>query len=160
MQQGFFRASDMVIHDHHAWRDRLLNHLAPARAPGVGKYGGVEMNRNSARLLAQNPQILKRLAKYMAQQCFRNTVLEDFHAGITPYSEAGDYSDVVVKTPAGTIPWSKLSRLNDQEMKTLMIDVVNRTYLLLRTLFDEEVGSYLIQTLSQQDLMPNWNDPQ
>jgi hypothetical protein len=52
------------------------------------------MNRNSARLLAQNPQILKRLAKYMAQQCFRNTVLEDFHAGITPYSEAGDYSDV------------------------------------------------------------------
>jgi ligand-binding SRPBCC domain-containing protein len=118
------------------------------------------MNRNSARLLAQNPQILKRLAKYMAQQCFRNTVLEDFHAGITPHSEAGDYSDVVVKTPAGTIPWSKLSRLSDQEMKTLMIDVVNRTYLLLRTLFDEEVGSYLIQTLSQQDLMPNWNDPQ
>jgi len=118
------------------------------------------MNRTSARLLAQNPQILKRLAKYMAQQCFRNTVLEDFHAGITPYSEAGDYSDVVVKTPAGTIPWSKLSRLSDQEMKTLMIDVVNRTYLLLRTLFDEEVGSYLIQTLSQQDLMPNWNDPQ
>ena len=59
----------------------------------------MEMNRNSARLLAQNPQILKRLAKYMAQQCFRNTVLENFHAGITPYSEAGDYSDVVVKTP-------------------------------------------------------------
>jgi ligand-binding SRPBCC domain-containing protein len=118
------------------------------------------MNRNSARLLAQNPQILKRLAKYMAQQCFRNTVLEDFHAGITPYSEAGDYSDVVVKTPAGTIAWSKLSRLNDQEMRTLMMDVVNRTYLLLRTLFDEEVGSYLIKTLSQQDLMPNWNDPQ
>ena len=94
------------------------------------------MNRNSARLLAQNPQILKRLAKYMAQQCFRNTVLENVHAGITPYSEAGDYSDVVVKTPAGTIPRSKLSRLNDQEMKTLMIDVVNQTYLLLRTLFD------------------------
>jgi ligand-binding SRPBCC domain-containing protein len=118
------------------------------------------LNRNSARLLAQNPQILKRLAKYMAQQCFRNTVLEDFHAGITPYSEAGDCSDVVVKTPAGTIPWSKLSSLNDQEMKTLMIDEVNRTYSLLRTLFDEEVGSYLIQTLSRQDLIPNWNDPQ
>ena len=85
------------------------------------------MNRNSARLLAHNPQVLKRLAKYMAQQCFRNTVLEDFHAGITPYSEAGDYSDVVVKTPAGTIPWSQLSRLSDEEMKRLMIDVVNRS---------------------------------
>jgi hypothetical protein len=78
------------------------------------------MNRNSARLLAQNPHVLKRLAKYMAQQCFRNTVLEDFHAGITPYSQAGDYSDVFVKTPAGEIPWSKLSRLSDEEMKTLM----------------------------------------
>ena len=118
------------------------------------------MNRNSARLLAQNPQILKRLAKYMAQQCFRNTVLEDFHAGIIPYSEAGDYSDVVVNTPAGTIPWSKLSRLSDEEMKALMIDVVNRTYLLLRTLFDEDVGSYLIRTLSQQDLVPRWHDPE
>jgi len=118
------------------------------------------MNRNSARLLAQNPLVLKRLAKYMAQQCFRNTVLEDFHAGITPHSQAGDYSDVLVTTPAGDIPWSKLSRLSDEEMKTLMIDVVNRTYLLLRTLFDEEVGSYLIRTLNQQDLVPNWNDPQ
>jgi ligand-binding SRPBCC domain-containing protein len=118
------------------------------------------MNRNGARLLAQNPYVLKRLAKYMAQQCFRNTVLEDFHAGITPYSQAGDYSDVIVKTPAGEIPWSKLSRLSDEEMKTLMIDVVNRTYLLLQTLFDEDAGSYLIHTLSQQDLVPRWHDPQ
>ena len=62
------------------------------------------MNRNSTRLPAQNPYVLKRLAKYMAQQCFRKTVLEDFHAGITPSSDAGDYSDVLVKTPAGEIP--------------------------------------------------------
>jgi hypothetical protein len=117
------------------------------------------MNRNSARLLSQNPRVLKRLARYMAQQGFRNTALEDFHAGITPCSEAGDDSDVVVKTPAGEIPWSKVSRLSDEEMKALMIDVVNRTYWLLRTLFDEEVGSCLIQTLNQQDLMPHWNDP-
>ena len=87
-------------------------------------------------------------------------VLEEFHAGITPYSEAGDYSDVSVRTPAGEIPWSKLSRLSDEEMKTLMIDVVNRTYLLLRTLFDEDVGSDLIRTLNQQDLVPHWHDPQ
>jgi len=45
-------------------------------------------------------------------------------------------------------------------MKTLMIDVVNRIYLLLRTLFDEDVGPYLIRTLSQQDLVPRWHDPQ
>src|SRR3989442_4362234 len=48
-------------------------------------------------------------------------------------------------------PWSKLSHLSDEEMKIPMIDVVNRTYLLLRTLFDEKVGSYLIRTLSQKD---------
>ena len=41
-----------------------------------------------------------------------------------------------------------------------MIDVVNGTYLLLRTLFDEEAGSNLIQTLKQQDMVPSWNDPQ
>jgi hypothetical protein len=65
-----------------------------------------------------------------------------------------------VRTPAGEIPWSKLSRLSDEDMKALMIDVVNRTYLLLRTLFVEDVGSYLIQTLNQQDLLPHWHDPQ
>ena len=70
----------------------------------MGRLGWVVMNRNSARLLAQNPQVLKRLAKYMAQQCFRNTVLEDFHAGITPYSEVGDYSepDAYCGTRVGT----------------------------------------------------------
>jgi hypothetical protein len=118
------------------------------------------MNRNSTRLLTQNPLVMKRLAKYMARQCFRDTILEDFHAGITPYSEAGDYSDVSVRTPAGEIPWSKLSRLSDEEMKALMIDVVNRTYLLLQVLFDEAVGSYLVWTLKHQDLVPHWNDPQ
>jgi hypothetical protein len=41
-----------------------------------------------------------------------------------------------------------------------MIDVVNRTCVLLQTLFSEDVGSYLIQTLNQQDLVPRWQDPQ
>jgi hypothetical protein len=96
----------------------------------------------------------------MALQCFRNTLLEDFHAGIAPWSSAGDYSDVVVKTPAGEIPWPRLSRLNDEEMKALMIDVVNRAYLWLRALFDDDAGSSLIQILGKQDLVPSWNDPQ
>jgi hypothetical protein len=117
------------------------------------------MTRDSARVLAQNPWVMKRLAKHMALQCFRNTRLEDFHAGITPWSPAGDYSDVIVKTPAGEIPWPQLSRLNDAEMKALMIEVVNRAYLWLRVLFDNQAGAYLIQTLSQQDLVPAWNDP-
>ena len=117
------------------------------------------MTPESARVLAQNPVVLKRLAKHMALQCVRNTRLEDFHAGTTPWSPAGDYSDVVVRTPAGEIPWPQLSRLNDEEMKALMVDVVNRAYLWLRFLFDNEAGAYLIQVLSQRDLVPSWHDP-
>ena len=117
------------------------------------------MTPESARMLAQHPWVLKRLAKHMALQCVRNTRLEDLHAGTAPWSPAGDYSDVVVKTPAGEIPWSQVSRFNDEEMKALMVDVVNRAYLWLRFLFDDEAGAYLIQVLSQRDLVPAWNDP-
>jgi hypothetical protein len=31
----------------------------------------------TARTISTNPEVLKRLAKYLAQQCFRNTMLED-----------------------------------------------------------------------------------
>lgn len=39
------------------------------------------------------------LAKAITAICVRNDYLEDLHAGITPSSEAGDYSDVKVVTP-------------------------------------------------------------
>jgi len=42
------------------------------------------------RALSTYPEVLKRLAKYLAEQCFRNTMLEDLHAGITPDSQIGD----------------------------------------------------------------------
>ena len=32
----------------------------------------------------EDPVLLKRLAKYIVQQCFRNTVLEEYHAGTVP----------------------------------------------------------------------------
>jgi len=106
-----------------------------------------------------NPEVLKRLAKYLAQQCFRNTILEDLHAGITPDSQIGDYTDVVVRSPYGEIPWPNLSRLNDEEMKALMIDVVNKTYHALIVLFDDRLGGELIKILAQRDLLPRWNEP-
>ncbi|WP_312404576.1 hypothetical protein [Brevundimonas sp.] len=58
----------------------------------------------------------------------RNTVLEDFHAGRFPISVVGDYSDVRVVTPHGDIAWNELSRISDDEMKALMIQVVNRVF--------------------------------
>jgi hypothetical protein len=109
--------------------------------------------------VSSNPKVLKRLAKYLAQQCFRNTMLEDLHAGITPDSETGDYSDVVVRSPYGEIPWPQLSRLSDEEMKALMIEVVNKTYRALLVLFDDRLGGELIKVLAQHDLLPRWNEP-
>jgi hypothetical protein len=82
------------------------------------------------------------------------------HAGITPDSATGDYSDVVVKSPYGEIPWPRLSRLSDDEMRTLMIDCVNKTHQFLRTLFDEEAGSEVILRLAARDMVPRWNDPE
>jgi ligand-binding SRPBCC domain-containing protein len=117
------------------------------------------MTIETAREISSNPEVTKRLAKYLAQQCFCNTMLEDLHAGITPNSQTGDYTDVVVRSPYGEIPWPRLSRLSDEEMKALMIDVVNKTYHALRVLFDNRLGDELVKILAQQDFLPRWNEP-
>jgi hypothetical protein len=105
-----------------------------------------------------DPIIQKRLAKYLVLQCFRNSVLEDLHAGTCPDSAAGDFSDVQVSSPYGVIPWAKLSRFNDDEMKLLMIDVVNRTHRFIHMLFDDD-GGKLILRLAERDPLPRWNEP-
>ena len=48
------------------------------------------------RAFISNPVIQQRLAKYLVLQCFRNSMLEDLHSGISPSSATGDYSDVTV----------------------------------------------------------------
>ena len=95
----------------------------------------------------------------MILQCFRNSMLEDLHAGITPSSASGDYSDVTVSSPYGVIPWPKVSRLNNEEMKHLMIDVVDRAYRFIHTLFDESTGGQVLSLLAERDPLPLWNKP-
>src|ERR1035438_1873918 len=112
-----------------------------------------------ARALVTDPVMQKRLAKYLVLQCFRNSVLEDLHAGIYPDSESGDYSDVQVSSPYGVIPWPELSRLDDEGMKRLMIDVVNRTYRFIHRLFDEKTCGELLLKLAESDPLPHWNEP-
>ena len=110
--------------------------------------------------LKDNELLLKRLAKLMALKCFRNTVLEDFHAGIVPASESGDYSDVTVVSPFGEIPWKKLSRLSDDEMKVLMIQVVHYCYNFWTNMFvSDEMAGNVINYLKERDPEPKWNDP-
>jgi hypothetical protein len=95
----------------------------------------------------------------MVLQCVRNSMLEDLHAGTSPSSASGDYSDVTVSSPYGAIPWLKVSRLNDDEMKRLMIDVVDRTYRFIHTLFDEDTGGQILLRLAERDPLPHWNEP-
>ena len=74
-------------------------------------------------------RIAAQLARVMAVACVRNTQLEILHAGLTPVSHAGDGSDVVVVDAAGRrIPWSEVSRINDDEMRALMREIVDRLY--------------------------------
>src|SRR5215469_1920374 len=114
---------------------------------------------DEARTLITDPVLQRRLAKYMVLQCFRNSVLEDLHAGVSPSSAAGDYSDVTVSSPYGVIPWNKVSRFNDDEMKRLMIDVVDRAYRFIHMLFDDTAGGELLLLLAQHDPLPRWNAP-
>src|SRR5438128_335133 len=76
-------------------------------------------------------KISSELAKSIAALCVRNTFLEDLHSGTTPASKTGDYSDVKVVTPYGEIPWQKLSRISDEEMKRLMKEIVDKVYTFL-----------------------------
>ena len=75
--------------------------------------------------------IAAELAKAITALCVRNTFLEDLHAGVTPSSQKGDYTDVQVVTPFGEIPWREVSRIRDEEMKRLMKDVTNKVYTFL-----------------------------
>jgi hypothetical protein len=66
---------------------------------------------------------------------------------------------VVVVTPFGEIPWLRLSRFDDGEMKTLMIDVVQKVYEFIQELFDEERGGNLLLRLAERDPAPQCEDP-
>jgi hypothetical protein len=65
----------------------------------------------------------------MAMLCVRNTHLEAIHAGKVPITRTGDWSDVTVVDAEGNrIPWTEVSHISDDEMKSLMRDIVNRLY--------------------------------
>jgi len=70
-----------------------------------------------------------RISKIMTMMCVRNTKLEDIHAGVVPVSKTGDFSDVMVIDAEGRkIPWTKVSHFDDDVMRDLMRQVVNRLY--------------------------------
>lgn len=119
------------------------------------------MTAEHARIIRDDEKVRKQLAKLMALQCFRNSSLESLHAGRCPDSRTGDFSDVKVVTPFGEIPWKDLSRFNDDEMKTLMVDVVNHTYTWLTALFcSEKAAEKIITVLQTTEIQPGWDEPE
>ena len=76
-------------------------------------------------------------AKLIAAACVRRGYLEKLHSGFTPVTRTGDYSDVkVIDAEGREIPWNHVSRINQDEMKTLITGVVNRIHTFFaRTIF-------------------------
>jgi hypothetical protein len=82
--------------------------------------------------LKNNETLRKSLAKFMARECFRSSPsLEDMHTE---------------------------GKIGQEDMKELMIDVVNRTYLLLSVLASSN-GSEVVEILKEHDMVPKWNEP-
>lgn len=55
----------------------------------------------------------------MMVMCARNSELENIHAGKSPISKTGDFSDVFIHTPDRIIPWNEASKISDEEMGPL-----------------------------------------
>jgi hypothetical protein len=83
-------------------------------------------------------------AKLITLFCVRNTFLEDLHAGTFPSSQAGDYSDVKVVSPYGEIPWNQLGRIDDDEMKKLVKEIVNKIFTFLLYFHEESLSNGLV----------------
>lgn len=103
-------------------------------------------------------------AKLMTAACVRRGYLEELHAGVTPVTRSGDFSDVkVIDAEGREIPWNEVSRISQDEMKTLMIGVVNRVHTFLaRTLFSETEDKAFEKALGRAAApwTKTWNEPE
>jgi hypothetical protein len=102
-------------------------------------------------------------SKLMAAACVRRGYLEKLHSGITPVTRTGDYSDVkVIDAEGREIPWNQVSRINQEEMKTLMTGVVSRIHTFLaRTLFSATEDKAFEQALDRAAApwIKSWEEP-
>jgi len=74
-------------------------------------------------------RVAAKLSRIMVMLCVRNTQLETLHSGPAPVTRVGDYSDVfVVDADGRRIAWTEVSHINEDEMRELMREIVNRLY--------------------------------
>ncbi|HEV2692912.1 MAG TPA: hypothetical protein VG347_08470 [Verrucomicrobiae bacterium] len=112
---------------------------------------------------ANQKKFEKEFAKIMAAACMRRGYLEKLHEGTSPVTRTGDYSDVrVIDAEGREIPWNQVSRINQDEMKKLMISVVNRIHTFLaRTLFSPGEDKKFTQALEKTAApwIKTWDEP-
>lgn len=105
----------------------------------------------------QEEQMAAVLAKAMAVICVRNTMLEDLHAGKVPVTRTGDFSDVyVVDAEGNRLPWAEVSRLDDDEIRNLMRQVVNRLYTFQLRLGEPGFQAFVDRSLASTR---KWDEP-
>ena len=84
--------------------------------------------------IQNNEVVRKRLAKRIGADCFRDgDVFENFH--------------------------SELATLDNDVVKEIMIDAVNRTHVFLSKL-SNAMGDMIVERLKKQDYVPGWDDPE
>mgnify|MGYP000125409452 FL=1 len=109
------------------------------------------MNRDDEKRIAA------KMAKTLAMMCVRNTGLETLHAGIVPVTHAGDYSDVrVIDADGREIAWNDASHLDDDQMRALMREIVNRLYTFNVSIDDSEFRDRVDRWARLAD---RWDEP-
>lgn len=107
---------------------------------------------------ADEERIAARLAKLMAMICVRNTGIEELHAGTVPVTHTGDYSDVWVTDADGRkIRWSDASHIDDDQMRSLMRQIVDRLYTFHLKADDPGFHDHLDHWLTVAE---RWDEPQ
>ena len=94
-----------------------------------GVSGDARQRESETGMDAKERRKVPAFVRILALMCVRQSRLETLHEGPSPITRTGDYSDVVVIDADGQrIPWSEVSRLNDDEMRDLMREIVNKLY--------------------------------
>ena len=106
----------------------------------------------------EEQRLAAKIAKITAMLCVRNTRLESLHAGRVPVSNTGDFSDVKVVDAAGNeIPWNSVSHIDDNEMKSLMKQIVNRLYTFQIMIEDPAMQRMVDRWTSEAE---RWDEPE
>ena len=109
------------------------------------------MNRDDEKRIAA------KMAKTLAMMCVRNTGLETLHAGVVPVTHTGDYSDVrVIDADGREIAWNDVSHLDDDQMRALMKEIVNRLYSFHISIDDPEFSERVDRWARIAD---RWDEP-